>query len=103
MMNDTRISSTAATPLRGRSCFPVIALSSLDGPLIGLGATSLHLRRDADQQPHAVAAGVVARVLAADVPGRAGDVDVGPGGVADELLEEGGGGDGSRLALRAQV
>ena len=45
-----------------------------------------------DQQPHAVAAGVVAGVLAADVPGGAGDVEVGPGRLADELLEEGGGG-----------
>ena len=58
--------------------------------------------RQLDQQPHAVAAGVVAGVLAADVPGGAGDVDVGPGGLADELLEEGAGVDRARLALRGE-
>ena len=57
-------------------------------------------RRKLDQQPHAVAAGVLAGVGAADVPGGAGDVDVRPGRLADELLEEGGGGD--RPASRLQ-
>src|SRR5687767_13246425 len=31
-------------------------------------------------------------------PGRAGDVEVGPGDAVGELLDEGGGGDGARLA-----
>ena len=54
-----------------------------------------------DQQADAVAAAALAGVGAADVPGGAGDVDVRPGGVVDELLEEGGGGDRARLALAA--
>ena len=56
-----------------------------------------------DQEPHAEAVGAVADVLAADVPGGAGDVEVRPGRLADELLEEGGGGDRPRLALLAEV
>src|SRR6478736_4748853 len=59
--------------------------------------------RQLDQQADAEAAGVAAGVLAADVPGGAGDVDVRPGRLADELLEEGGGGDRPRLALRGEV
>ncbi len=47
------------------------------------------MARELDQEPHAEAVGVVADVGAADVPGGAGDVDVRPGRLADELLEEG--------------
>src|SRR4051794_17041282 len=102
-MNDATINSTEATPLRGRSCLPVIALSSLSVRWSDSAGASLHPRCDVNQQAPAVAAGVASGVLAADVPGGPGDVDVGPGGVADELLEEGGRGDRPRLALRGEV
>ena len=113
-MKPATINSTAATPLRGRSCFALMFLLAL-----GSGVEtrlSLHppvqaakadraaaLRGEAagelDEQTDAVAAGVIAGVLATHVPGGAGDVDVGPGRLVDELLEEGAGVDRSRLAL----
>ena len=58
--------------------------------------------RELDQQPHAEAGRAVADVLAADVPGGAGDVEVGPGDVVDELLEERAGVDRAGLALRGR-
>src|SRR4051812_741403 len=102
-MNDATIRSTEAAPLRGRSCLPVIGLSSLSVRWSDSARASLHPRRQLDQEAHAVAAGVVAGVLTAHVPGGPGDVDVSPWNVADELLEEGGGRDRSCLALRGEV
>src|SRR4051794_34287698 len=102
-MNDATIRSTDATPLKGRSCLELMDSLLTRGPPLGLGEASLHPRCDVNQQPHSVAAGVVAGVLAADVPGGAGDVDMGPRGVSDEFLQERRGGDRSRLALGGEV
>src|SRR5438445_12815684 len=44
-----------------------------------VGAGELH------EQAHAVAGGALAHVGAAEIPGRAGDVQVRPGGLADEV------------------
>ena len=56
-----------------------------------------------DQQPDPEAGRAVADVLAADVPGGPGDVQVGPGLAVDELLQERGRVDRARLALRRRV
>ena len=59
--------------------------------------------RQLDEEADAVAGRALADVLAADVPGGAGDVEVGPRLAVDELLEEGAGVERPRLALRGGV
>ncbi len=78
------------------SCSPTATATCM---IIGCSGRQVE-RRARDQQPDAEAAGALADVLAAGVPGGAGDVEVGPGDVVDELLEERAGVDRSRLALR---
>src|SRR5438874_1943008 len=51
-----------------------------------------------DEQPYAIPGAARLRVLAAEVPGRPGDVDVHPWGVADEAEQELGADDRARLA-----
>src|SRR5438270_3758124 len=53
---------------------------------------------EVDEQPHAVAGGALADVLAFELPGGSGDVEVRPGDVADEVREERAAHDAPRLA-----
>ena len=72
-------------------------------PTVGALPKLVHPPHQLDQQADPVAAGSVADVFAADVPGGAGDVEVRPGALGGELLEERPGVDRPRLALRRGV
>src|SRR5205823_10253200 len=68
-----------------------------DRPLGAVGASEL------DQQANAIARGSLADIRAAEVPCRAGDVEVRPRSVADELRQERASDDRPRLARFGRV
>ena len=82
-MNDTTISSTDATPLRGRSCLRVHASSSLSVRWSDSAVPPAYMPRcELDQQPHAVAGGVPCRRTRGRRPRRCRRCRGGPRGVS---------------------